>query len=143
MGFLDALDLALFALIGVGGFLMHRRIVKLEEARDARDQAEAKKAILKVSMEGQSPNQKIVIRNAEDASEARNVRLRLDGHPFNEHPACFPPGESYLPLAFLGPGGHALLNIALTGARSSPPYAAEVIWDDDYAADRSWRTVIT
>jgi hypothetical protein len=100
---------------------LQRRLVEIEESRDKDRQKAISKAQLRASIENHGRhNYRLVIENAGN-SEARNVRIKMDGKPINEHPSSVA-GDHEINL--IGPHSQATRMLALT-FRCSPPFDFE------------------
>lgn len=72
-------------------------------------------------------------------SEARNIRVRLDGKELSDHDA-FIKGEN-MPTK-VGPGAEISCLLAIT-RDCAPPFEIEVLWDDDSRTGCVYRTTLT
>jgi hypothetical protein len=83
-------------------------------------------------------NYRLVIENTGDG-EARDVRLLMDGKPFEAHPAAVIGDRQF---GVIGPHSQVtrLLGITLGCA---PPFEFEASWQDDSGQERRYRTTLT
>mgnify|MGYP001771060955 CR=1 FL=1 len=73
-------------------------------------------------------------------AEARNVRVKLDGVPLNEHPVAV--RGSDIPT-LIGANSEVSCVLAITLDSPPPPYEIEIRWDDDSGMDRVYRGTLT
>jgi len=109
--------------------------------------AREKRAELTISLERSARGSPVLlVDNGKGKSEARDVRINIDGTPLREHPLYYPPvgqeREDEVVVEVISRGGYRDIVITTAG-RVRFPVVAEVIWNDDYASDRSIRQELT
>jgi hypothetical protein len=116
-----------------------RRIVEIEEQRDRERRLDSLQARLQAKFRDLGDGSERLYLVNRGTAEARNVKVRLDGKPFEEH--CAVVGGDSLP-SLVGPGAEVscLMAISMT---CHPPFECEVRWDDDSGTGRSYRTTLT
>ncbi len=115
------------------------RLVKIEEAKEYERRKATSKARLQAAIvdHGQR-NYRLVIENTGDC-EARNVELKMDGEPFDEHQAAVN-GDGK--VSHIGPHSQATQLLALT-LQCSPPFEFEASWEDDSGETGHYKTTLT
>jgi len=117
-----------------------RRIVEIEEQRERERRLSALQASLYPRLiRTERESYRLYLVNSGKA-EARNVRVKLDGVPLNEHPVAG--RRSDIPTLI---GANSEVSCLLFITRGSPPrpYEIEIRWDDDSGMDRVYRGTLT
>ena len=116
-----------------------KRIAAIEEQREKEKLFKAKQASLRPELsKTENGAYRLYLVNYGKA-EARNIRVKLDGKPLAEH--CAAVQHEHMPT-YLGPGSKysVLLNVVFS---CPPPSEIEIVWDDDYGTERTYRTPLT
>jgi len=118
---------------------LQKRLLGIEEVREQERKKAAVKAYLSARIEdyGQR-NYRLVVENTGDG-EARNVNLKMDGKPFDEHRAAVSGDEK---ISCIGARSHATMLLALT-LGCAPPFEMEISWDDDSGEAGHYQTTLT
>jgi len=118
---------------------LQRRLVKIEEAKEYERKKVTSQARLQAAIvdHGQH-NYRLVIENAGDC-EARNVELKMDGQPFDDHQAAV---SSDGKINHIGPHSQATRLLALTMG-CAPPFECEISWEDDSNEVGHYQTTLT
>lgn len=127
---------------------LQQRIVEIEEQRD-RDMINAtQKADLRAEIgEIEGCSARLFIKN-DGASEARNIRVKMDGVPIEEHPAGNKISDQVGPHAVISCdliiGDTSISFIRMpTSVRKHPPFTIEITWEDNSGQNGLYRTTIT
>lgn len=118
---------------------LQKRLLEIEETRDRERKRIALKANLTARIEnyGQS-SYRLVVENTGNG-EARNIVLKMDGKPFNDHGAAVT-GDG--DINRIGARSFATRLLGLTMA-CAPPFELEVSWDDDSCEVGHYQTTLT
>lgn len=117
---------------------LQRKLVYIEEQRERDQKAELLQANLHAQLIKVGKGYRLFLHNSGKA-EARNIRIKLDGVPFEDHYA-FLKGSS-IPSC-IGPDSEVSLPFA-TSLGCGPSFEIEVQWDDDYSKDRVYKSTLT
>ncbi len=118
---------------------LQKRLLEIEETRENdRKRATSKAQLRAVIEEHGNHNYRLVIENTGD-SEARNITLKMDGKPINEHPSSLVGDHD---ISQIGSHSRAtrLLGLTLT---CSPPFDFEASWEDESREVGLYRTTLT
>lgn len=116
-----------------------RRIVEIEEQRERdRQRGELQASLHPQLRKINGHSYRLYLVNSGKVL-ARNIRVRLEGKRFSEHPAAIQGDD--IP-AQVGPHSEAscLINITMTCA---PPFPIHVEWDDESGKDRIYQGTLT
>ncbi len=127
---------------------LQARIVALEEAREKDRLAEKKKANLTANIEKEvlisrngrkQTNQHFLYIENSGNSEARNIKVNLDGKPLLEHSTILKNTEE---ITQVGPNSdfRYLLVLSMQGR---PPSSIEITWEDDSGEPGKYSTTLT
>jgi len=118
---------------------LQRRLVKIEEAKEyERKKATSKAKLQAAIVDYGQRNHRLAIENTGDC-EARNVEIKMDGQPFDEHQAAVS-GEGK--ISRIGPHSQATRLLALTMG-CAPPFECEISWEDDSNEVGHYQTTLT
>ena len=118
---------------------LQRRLVKIEEAKEyERKKATSKAKLQAAIVDYGQRNYRLVIENTGDC-EARNVQLKMDDEPFDEHQAAVS-GDST--ISHIGPYSQATRLLALKMG-CAPPFECEISWEDDSNEAGHYQTTLT
>lgn len=121
---------------------VEEQLVAIEKKRETDRQHEATKARLRafVFRDGVSNRHVLQVENS-GLSEAREVRVVLDGQPVYEHPATaiLPLGEE---KTIIGPNSHIRYGVVLT-SDTLPPSEIVVEWTDDSGETGRYRNCLS
>lgn len=116
-----------------------KRIVEIEERREQDRIRESTRAVLRPELrETDRGFHRLYLVN-HGGSEARNIRVKMDGQPLDEHKAAV--HGSPMP-AFVGPQSEIGCILAFH-SNCVPPFEFEVLWDDDSGTNWTYRTTLT
>jgi hypothetical protein len=141
--------IALLALIvsGIIAFLhfrsdrqIQRRLLAIEEERDAERRRQAQQANLRAYLQKSgSQNYHLVIDNDGEAG-AQEVRVTLDGKTLMEHPLT----NRYIRQEIRTVGPHSEVKyIAAVSGDCPPPYHIVIQWKDGWGRDGFYHTTLT
>ena len=118
---------------------LQKHFLEIEETKERERKKATSKAQLRAGIVdyGQR-NYRLVIENTGDC-EARNVELRMDGKPFDEHQVAVS-GDSK--ISHIGPHSHATRLLGLT-LKCAPPFDFEASWEDDSEEAGHYQTTLT
>ena len=126
---------------------LQTRIVALEEAREKDRLAEKQKANLtaRISRElltrgTRSATQHFLYIENSGNSEARNIKVNLDGKPLLEHPTIMNDTEE---IHQVGPNSDFRYLLVLSSMRGRPPSSIEISWEDDSGELGKYNTTLT
>ena len=116
-----------------------QRLVELEEQREKERKLRALQALLRPELRvNEKGSYRLYLVN-DGESEARHVRVNLDGLPMREH--CAAVQSSDVPTN-VGPNSEISCLLAPAG-RCVPPFEIEIKWDDDSGPGHVYRGVLT
>jgi len=118
---------------------LQKRFLEIEETKEHEREKGASRAQLRAGIVdyGQR-NYRLVVENTGDC-EARNVELKMDGKPFDDHRAAVN-GDGK--IDHIGPHSNATRLLALT-LKCAPPFDFEASWEDDSGEPGYYRTTLT
>ena len=125
-----------------------KRLVDIEDAREKDRLAEKKKANLTANIEKEvlisrngrkQTNQHFLYIENSGNSEARNIKVNLDGKPLLEHSTILKNTEE---ITQVGPNSdfRYLLVLSMQGR---PPSSIEITWEDDSGEPGKYSTTLT
>ena len=118
---------------------LQRRLLEIEESREHERKKATSKAQLQAGIVNYGQhNYRLVIENTGDC-ESRNVELKMDGKPFDEHQAAVK-GDGK--INHIGPHSHATKLLGLT-LKCAPPFDFEASWEDDSGEAGHYQTTLT
>ena len=122
------------------------RLVDIEEVREKDRLAEKKKANLTVRISRElltrgtrSTTQHFLYIENSGNSEARDIKVNLDGKPLLEHPTILQNTEE---ITQVGPNSNFRYSLVLS-MRGRPPSSIEISWEDDSGELGKYSTTLT
>jgi len=116
-----------------------KRLLEIEEKREEDRNKLAQKAQLqaRIVKYGHNSHRLLIINNGE--GEARNIGLKMDAKPFDDH---FASVRNDSPAKIIGPHSEAtcLLHIA---DECAPPWKIEISWEDDSGEPGHYKSTLT
>ena len=122
---LSAVAILLSLMSYLGGKGINKRLLEIEEKRDAKDVSESKTASIRASKGGTKREPTIVIQNT-GSGTARNIQLKFDGQAMADHPIYF---MSTAPEV-LGPDSATELRFVASD-QTPAPRIIRICWSDD------------
>jgi len=116
---------------------LQRKLVCIEEQREYDRKAELLQANLYAELIKINRSYRLCLVNSGKA-EARNIRIKLDGVPLDNH--CAAVKGISIP-SYIGPNSEVSFPLAIS-LDCSPPFEIEVKWDDDYSQDRVYKNTL-
>jgi len=115
-----------------------KQLVKIEEQREQERQNKKFSAQLRPELRRDGKSKRLVIKNHGD-TEARNVRVIMDGKPLAEHKTSL--SNDHMPELV---GAHSEISCLLAiSMDNAPPFDIEIKWDDDSGNNKEYRTTLT
>jgi hypothetical protein len=114
-----------------------RRMVEIEEGRDAVNDLAQKKAIVRMHGEQRGHALYNLIVENESTATATEIRVLVDGQPLEQHPSI----HDHKPIATLLGGASHAFTVMPTGRRPKPAHA-RIEWCDESGERRSWESDI-
>lgn len=118
---------------------LQKRVVEIEEQREKNKQLEAEQASIYPEFRKTGGGSYRLYLINSGLAEARNIEVKLDGKPLNEH-ATAVQGDN-VPNC-IGPNSEASCLLAIS-MDCAPPFEIEVRWDDDSDVERIYRGTLT
>lgn len=121
---------------------LNRRLVEIEEGRDARAELTATQAELRAGIMVMPRGIWFVRLDNVGAAPATNIRVSLEGAPIEEFQYYLAGTGPERPFD-LGEDGGVTWKLSVGLGGDIPPWTVEVLWDDASGTDRRWASTIT